>query len=88
MLKKEAVLKLPTRACVPTVAPLVAQEFLTTRPSFFMRNAEGTETRNSVSSILKNKGATVGTQARVRDGNTIGCLLYQCLTQKRQRKIK
>jgi hypothetical protein len=41
-----------------TVAPLVAQEFLTTRPYFFMANAEGTETRNSVSSLLKNKGAS------------------------------
>jgi hypothetical protein len=47
-----------TRDCVPTVAPLVAQEFLTTRPYFFMGNAEGTETRNSVYSLLKNKGAS------------------------------
>jgi hypothetical protein len=63
-----------TRACVPTVAPLVAQGFTTTRPYFFMGNAEGTETRNSVFSLLKNKGAS---------GKTLRLLRAQPLVRRR-----
>jgi hypothetical protein len=41
------------------VAPLVAINFSSTRPYFFVKNVEGTdtETRNSVSFAFKNKGA-------------------------------
>jgi hypothetical protein len=71
MLQKQIVLILPARACEPTVASFVAQEFPTTRPYFFMSNVEGTETRNSMSFMFKNKGATVGIQARVDHCHTI-----------------
>jgi hypothetical protein len=56
----------PTCACVSTAAPLVAQGFPTTSPYLFMRNVEGTETRNSMFSVFKNKDANEMTLQRLK----------------------
>jgi hypothetical protein len=46
-------MRLRTSSCA-----LSSSGFLTTRPYFLSENVESTETRNSMSSMLKNKGAS------------------------------
>jgi hypothetical protein len=82
------VLLSPIRARIPTVAPLVAQEFPTTRHYFFMRNVESTETRNSMSPAFKKGREKDGLVQTPSIGIRFGGLNYdQFIEGVRNRKL-
>jgi hypothetical protein len=63
------VLNKPTRACVPTIAPLVADGFPATRPYSLIKTQ--VLIRAQQEELTATKGAIVGTQARVGNTNTV-----------------